>query len=520
MKLPKFKNEPLTDFTDKKNRKAFEKALEEVTLRFKKEYPLRIGEDKLYTDDKLKSYNPSNPDEVVGTFQKATVEQAIRAIEIAHAKFYEWKETPAKKRAEYLLKAAKIMRKRKHEFSAMMVYEEGKNWIEADADTAEAIDFLEFYAREILRYSAEQPIVKIPGEDNYLEYIPLGVGLVIPPWNFPLAILVGMTTASFVCGNTVVLKPSSDSPAIAQMFIDLLDEVKLPAGVVNFVTGGGGSIGDVLVQHHLTRYISFTGSMEVGLRINELAAKKQPSQIWIKRVIAEMGGKDTIIVDKEIYSIEDAATGVIAAAFGFQGQKCSACSRVVVDESIYEEFCGLLAAKANALRVDEAKYFPNMGPVINQKSKDKILEYINKAVDEGGKIIAGGTPLNKPGYFVMPTVIRDVKPMDTISQEEIFGPVLAVIKSENFDESLMIANNTIYGLTGAVYTKNKKKLERAAREFHVGNLYFNRKCTGALVGAQPFGGFNMSGTDSKAGGRDYLGLFMQAKTVVKKIIKK
>jgi 1-pyrroline-5-carboxylate dehydrogenase len=520
MKLAKFKNEPLTDFTEKKNKKAFENALESVTKRFKKEYPLRIGEEKIYTDDKLKSYNPSNPEEIVGVFQKADAELAIKAIEIANAKFYEWKETPAKKRAEYLLKAAKIMRKRKHEFSAMMVYEEGKNWIEADADTAEAIDFLEFYAREILRYSSEQPIVKIPGEDNYLEYIPLGVGLVIPPWNFPLAILVGMTTASIVCGNTVILKPSSDSPAIAQMFIDLLDEIKLPAGVVNFVTGGGGTIGDILVQHHLTRYISFTGSMEVGLRINELAAKKQPSQIWIKRVVAEMGGKDTIIVDKEIYDIEDAANGVIAAAFGFQGQKCSACSRVIVHESIYDKFCDLLAVKASALRVDEAKYFPNMGPVINAGSKEKILQYIAKAVEEGGEIIAGGSPLDKPGYFIQATVIKNVQPLDTISQEEIFGPVLAVIKSENFDESLMIANNTMYGLTGAVYTKNKKKLERAAREFHVGNLYFNRKCTGALVGAQPFGGFNMSGTDSKAGGRDYLGLFMQAKTVVKKIVKK
>lgn len=519
MKLPKFKNEPLTDFTDKKNRKAFQQALEDVTSRFKKEYPLRIGEDKIFTDDKLKSYNPSNPDEVLGVFQKANAELAIRAIEIAHAKFYEWKETPAKKRAEYLLKAAKIMRKRKHLFSAMMVYEEGKNWIEADADTAEAIDFMEFYAREILRYSDEQPIVKIPGEKNYLEYIPLGVGVVIPPWNFPLAILVGMSTASIVCGNTIVLKPSSDSPAIAQMFVELMDEVKLPAGVVNFVTGGGGSIGDVLVQHHLTRYISFTGSMEVGLRINELAAKKQPSQIWIKRVVAEMGGKDTIIVDKELHDIEDAANGVIASAFGFQGQKCSACSRVVVDENIYVKFCELLAVKANALKVDEAKFFPNMGPVINAASKEKILNYISKAVEEGGKIIAGGNALDKPGYFIRPTVIKDVKPADTISQEEIFGPVLAVIKSKDFDESLMIANNTIYGLTGAVYTKNKKKIERAAYEFHVGNLYFNRKCTGALVGAQPFGGFNMSGTDSKAGGRDYLGLFMQAKTVVKKIIK-
>ena len=519
MKLPKFKNEPLTDFTEKKNRKAFQQALEEVTSRFKKEYPLRIGEDKIFTEEKLKTYNPSKPDEVLGVFQKANAELAIRAIEIAHAKFYEWKETPAKKRAEYLLKAAKIMRKRKHLFSAMMVYEEGKNWIEADADTAEAIDFMEFYAREILRYSAEQPIVKIPGEKNYLEYIPLGVGVVIPPWNFPLAILVGMSTASIVCGNTIVLKPSSDSPAIAQMFVELMDEVKLPAGVINFVTGGGGSIGDVLVQHHLTRYISFTGSMEVGLRINELAAKKQPSQIWIKRVVAEMGGKDTIVVDKELHDIEDAANGVIASAFGFQGQKCSACSRVVVDESIYDRFCELLSVKANALKVDEAKFFPNLGPVINSASKEKILNYIGKAVEEGGKIIAGGNAIDKPGHFIRPTVIKDVKPDDTISQEEIFGPVLAVIKSKDFDESLMIANNTIYGLTGALYTKNKKKIERAANEFHVGNLYFNRKCTGALVGAQPFGGFNMSGTDSKAGGRDYLGLFMQAKTVVKKIMK-
>lgn len=520
MKLPKFKNEPLTDFTDKKNKKAFEQALEEVTLRFKNEYPLRIGEEKIYTDDKLKSYNPSNPDEVLGTFQKANAELAIKAIEVANQKFYEWKETPAKKRAEYLLKAAKIMRKRKHLFSAMMVMEEGKNWVEADADTAEAIDFLEFYAREILRYSAEQPIVKIPGEKNYLEYIPLGVGVVIPPWNFPLAILVGMSTASIVCGNTIILKPSSDSPAIAQLFVELMEEIKLPAGVINFVTGGGGSIGDILVQHHLTRYISFTGSMEVGLRINELAAKKQPAQIWIKRVVAEMGGKDTIIIDKELFSFEDAVSGVIASAFGFQGQKCSACSRVIVDEKIYDKFCDALAVKANTLKVDESKYNPNMGPVINASSKEKILQYIEKAVEEGGKIIAGGKQVNKNGYFVMPTIIKDVKPLDTISQEEIFGPVLAVIKSKDFDESMTIANNTMYGLTGAVYSKNKKKVERAAKEFHVGNLYFNRKCTGALVGAQPFGGFNMSGTDSKAGGRDYLGLFMQAKTVVKKIIKK
>jgi 1-pyrroline-5-carboxylate dehydrogenase len=518
MKPKKFKNEPFTDFTDKKNRKAFEKALEKVKARFDKDYPLVIGGEKIFTDDKLKSINPSNTDQIVGTFQKANAELAIKAIETAHKKFQEWKNVSPKKRAEYLFKAASIMRKRKHEFSAMMVYEVGKNWAEADGDTAEAIDFMEFYAREMHRYAGKQPVVKYPGEKNYLEYLPLGVGIVIPPWNFPLAILVGMSTASIVTGNTIILKPSSDSPAIAQMFVELMEEIKLPAGVLNFVTGGGGSIGDILVQHPLTRYISFTGSMAVGLRINELAAQKAPGQIWIKRVIAEMGGKDAIIIDKELHDFNDAVKGVITSAFGLQGEKCSACSRVIVDESIYDKFCDALATTAKTLRVDESYTNPNLGPVINAKAKTTIMDYIQKAVEEGGKIIHGGKDLPKNGFFIEPTIIRDVKPDDTIAQEEIFGPVLAVIKSPNFDESLKIANGTIYGLTGAAYTKNKKKLEKAENEFFVGNLYFNRKCTGALVGVHPFGGFNMSGTDSKAGGRDYLGLFMQAKSVSKKVM--
>ncbi len=518
MAISKFKNEPFTDFTEKKNRKAFEKALEQVKERFNKEYPLVIGGEKVYSEEKIKSYNPSNPEEVVGTFQKASVEQALHAVETAHAKFDEWKRVSPKKRAEYLFKAAKIMRKKKHLFSAMMVYEVGKNWAEADGDTAEAIDFMEFYAREMLRYSKEQPITKIAGEKNKLVYLPLGVGFVIPPWNFPLAILVGMTTASIVAGNTVLLKPSSDSPAIAQMFVELMEEVKLPKGVLNFVTGGGGSIGDVLVQHHLVRYISFTGSMEVGLRVNELAAKKAPGQIWIKRVVAEMGGKDAIVVDKELHSFEDAVTGTIQSAFGFQGQKCSACSRVIVDESIYDKFCEALAVKAKTLKVGPAKDNPNMAAVINERSKNKIMEYISTAVKEGGTIISGGKEI-EGGYFIEPTIIKDVKPNDTIAQEEIFGPVLAVIKSPNFDESLKIANGTMFGLTGAAYSSNKKKIQKADEEFFVGNLYLNRKCTGALVGVHPFGGFNMSGTDSKAGGRDYLLLFMQAKAVSKKIIK-
>ena len=517
MALPKFKNEPVTDFTKKKNVKEFKKALKKIEPRFKQEYPLSIGTEKLCSDDKLKSYNPSNHDEIVGIFQRATIEQAMNAIEIANTKFNEWKKVSSEKRANYLLKAAKIMRKRKHEFSAMMVCEVGKNWAEADGDTAEAIDFMEFYAREALRYDEKQPLVKYPCEKNTLKYIPLGVGVVIPPWNFPLAILVGMTTAAIVSGNTVILKPSSDSPAIAQMFYELMEEVKLPAGVLNFVTGGGGSIGDSLVKHHLTRFIAFTGSMDVGLGIVDLAAKKDPKQIWIKRVVAEMGGKDTIIIDSELRNFNDAIKGVITAAFGYSGQKCSACSRVLVDEKIYDKFCKELTNAAKQIKVNDTRLNPNMGPVINESSKKSILEYIDKGVEEGGIIIYGGKEIQSTGHFVEPTIIKDVKPYDTISQEEIFGPVLAVIKSKNFDDALEIANNTIYGLTGAVYSKDQKKLDKAAEDFHVGNLYLNRKCTGALVGVQPFGGFNMSGTDSKAGGRDYLGLFMQAKVITEKV---
>ncbi|MBK7255623.1 MAG: L-glutamate gamma-semialdehyde dehydrogenase [Ignavibacteria bacterium] len=517
MKLSKFKNEPFTDFSKKKNAQEFEKALGKVTARFNKEYPNTIGGEKFFTEKKHYSYNPSSKEEIVGVFQKGTAEMAIKAVEIANNTFHEWKNVPVKKRVKFLVEAAKIMRKRKHEFSAMMVYEVGKNWAEADGDTAEAIDFMEYYAREMLRYDHGMSVVSNPGEKNKCEYIPLGVGVVIPPWNFPLAILAGMTTAAVVTGNTVVLKPSSDSPAIAQMFFELLEEIKLPKGVVNFLVGDGSAIGDLIVTHPLTRFISFTGSMEVGLRINELAAKKQPTQIWIKRVVAEMGGKDSILVDSELIDFNDTVKGTVQAAFGYQGQKCSACSRVIVDEKIYDKFCAALVEETKKIKVGATKFNPNMGPVINEKSKNSITDYIKKAIDEGGKIIHGGMELSDNGYFIQPTIIRDVDRDATIAQEEIFGPVLAVIKSKDFDDGMAIANNTIYGLTGAVYTKSKKKLEKAERDFFVGNLYLNRKCTGALVGVHPFGGFNMSGTDSKAGGRDYLGLFMQAKSIAQKI---
>jgi 1-pyrroline-5-carboxylate dehydrogenase len=517
MPIKPFKNEPLTDFSRPVNRKAMEKALAKVKVMLGKEYPLVIGGEEIQTADKLKSINPSRPNEVVGTFSKANADLANTAIEAAAKKFEEWKWIDPKKRAEYLFKAAILMRQRKHEFSAVLVYDVGKTWPEADADTAEAIDFLEFYGREMLRYAAKQPLTKISGEINELRYIPLGVGVVVPPWNFALAILVGMTSAAIVAGNTVVLKPSSDSPFTGWMFFNLMREVGLPAGVINFVTGSGATVGDVLVAHPKTRFVSFTGSKEVGIHINELAAKVQPGQKWLKRVVAEMGGKDSIIVDDQA-DLEAAVLAVVASAFGFQGQKCSACSRAIVVEKVYDKFLEMLRSKVDRIRTgpsdDPANY---LGPVVNKASEEKILSYIQKGIQEGGRLVCGGSKADGDGFFIKPTVIADVIPKATIAQEEIFGPVLAVIKVKDFDQALEVANNTEFGLTGGVWTKNRKKMEKAKKVFHVGNFYINRKITGAFVGVHPFGGFNMSGTDSKAGGRDYLLLFLQAKLLSEKI---
>jgi 1-pyrroline-5-carboxylate dehydrogenase len=519
MAIPKFKNEPLTDFTKPVNRRKQEAAIAKVRAELGREYPIVIGGERIYTQSKFNSYNPSKATEVVGVFQKGDAGLANRAMEVAVAKFEEWKYVPAKKRVDYLFKAAKIMRQRKFELNAVMMFEVGKTWPEADADTAEAIDFLEFYAREMIRYGVDHPVVKNPGEKGKLVYLPLGVGVVIPPWNFALAILTGMTSAAIVAGNTVVLKPSSDSPLTGWKYFEIMEEVGLPPGVLNFVSGPGGAVGDTLVLHPKTRFISFTGSKEVGIHINEAAAKVQPGQIWLKRVVAEMGGKDSIVVDEGV-DLQDAAQGVVASAFGFQGQKCSACSRVIVHEKVYDKFVDILARKVDALRVGDATDWTNyMGPVVNRSSHESIISYINKGTAEGGRLVAGGVTAGSDGYFIRPTVIADVDPKATIAQEEIFGPVLAVIKAKDFDEGLKIANNTEFGLTGAVYTKNKKRLEKAENEFFVGNLYLNRKCTGALVGVHPFGGFNMSGTDSKAGGRDYLLLFLQAKSIAEKVRK-
>ena len=519
--LPEFKNEPLTDFSKEAEKAAMELAIAKVLGEAGQEHPIVIGGERITGLKTFSSLNPANKTHVVGTFQKGGKEHVERAIESAWTAFENWRRQPVDVRAGLLLKAAKLMRERKHEFSAVMILEVGKTWAEADADTAEAIDFMEFYAREAYRYAGEQPITKIESEANDLVYIPLGVGAVIPPWNFPLAIMAGMTTAAVVSGNCVVLKPSSDSPWIAWRFFELLEEAGMPAGVVNFVSGGGGEVGDPLIQHPRIRFISFTGSKEVGLHINAEAAKHREGQLWIKRVVAEMGGKDAIIVDREWSNLDEAASAVVASAFGFQGQKCSACSRAIIDEAIYDRIVPMIVEKTKALRSgDPAAYESAVGPVVNEKAMRTIKTYIDRGTSEGGRLVAGGSIADDKGFFVEPTVIADVDPRATIAQEEIFGPVLAIIKARDFDDALHIANDTQFGLTGAVFTENEEKLDRAREEFFVGNLYLNRKCTGALVGVHPFGGFNMSGTDSKAGGRDYLGLFLQAKAISRKVGKK
>ena len=511
-----FQNEPFTDFSKEENAAAMRAALERVRGELGREYPLVIGGERIKTGDTLESINPANRTQIVGRFHKATKDLANKAVETAYEAFQTWRHVPARERADLLFRVAGLLRERKHEFSAWMIYGVAKTWPEADGDTAEAIDFLEFYAREMLRYASDQPLTKIKGEDNKLEYIPLGVGAVIPPWNFPCAIMAGMTAASIVTGNTVVLKPSSDAPAIAYRFFELLEEAGMPPGVVNFMTGSGAEVGDVIVDHPKTRYIAFTGSKEVGLRINERAAKVHEGQLWIKRVVAEMGGKDAIIVADDA-DLEEAATGVVQSAFGFQGQKCSACSRAIIDARVYDPMIEKIAERTAKIKLgDPTDNTSTMSAVINEKAFKSINGYIEKGKAEGGRVIAGGGSDGEQGFFIEPTVIADVKPGATIEQEEIFGPVLAVIKADNYDHALEIANDTQFGLTGAVYSSDEAKLDRARNEFHVGNLYLNRKCTGALVGVHPFG-FNMSGTDSKAGGRDYLLLFLQAKLSSEKV---
>lgn len=487
-------------------------ALAKVRAQLGRHYQLSLAGELISTRDKLVSHNPARPDEIIGIHAKATPALAARAVETAFANFPRWSRTPAPERVAMLLRTASLLRERKFEFNAWLVLEAGKTWIEAEAETAEAIDFCEYYAREMIRLHGPHPVVQLPGEQGELRYLPLGVGIVIPPWNFPLAILCGMAVAALVTGNTVVIKPSSETPTIAQIFAETLLEAGFPPDSFSLLPGSGGAIGDVLVRHPKTRFISFTGSKDVGLRINELAARPAEGQIWIKRIVAEMGGKDAIIVDAGC-DLDSAVNAVAASAFGYSGQKCSACSRAIVHAGVYHAFLEKLKLRTAQLTIGSPEDPATaLGPVISAAAKQTILDYIAIGGNEAGTLI-GGAPIPAEGHFIPPTVFAGVESKARIFQEEIFGPVLAVTQARDFTHALSLANDSPYGLTGAVFSDTEAHIARAREEFFAGNLYINRKCTGAMVGAHPFGGFNLSGTDSKAGGPDYLQLFLQAKSI-------
>ncbi len=516
--FPIFENEPYVDFAEDGPRRKMEEALALIHSQLGRSYPLIIGGEKVTTERQAAVRNPADQTQILGAVADADPSHAEAAIAAAQAAFPAWSVVPAEVRARYLVKAAALLRRRIYEFTAWMVVEASKTWLEAYADAAEAVDFLEFYAREAVKFGGSHATTPYPGEENEVRYLPLGVGAIISPWNFPLAIMAGMTAAAVVTGNTVVTKPAEQTPIVAAKFFELLEEASLPPGVANLIFGAGETVGETLTGSAAVRFISFTGSRDVGLHIYAKAAQTPPGQKWLKKVVLEMGGKDAMLIDAGV-DPEAAAAGVVAAAFGFQGQKCSACSRLIVHQDNYDAVLAAVVARASALRMgDPADNDNALGAVIDADAYRKIHSYIEIGRGEGRVLLGGDQrPEAQPeGFFIRPVIIADVESKARIAQEEIFGPVLPVIKARDFDHALAIANDTDYALTGGCYSNNRAHLERARHEFHVGNLYLNRKCTGALVDVQPFGGFNLSGTDSKAGGRDYLLHFLQAKSIAER----
>jgi 1-pyrroline-5-carboxylate dehydrogenase len=512
-----YKNEEYLDWSDEKNVQAMQDALNDVGSRLGRSYPAIIGGKRVETDSEITSVNPANPSQVVGRTASATEREADMALQTATSTFETWSRTSAEARARILLRASAIMKRRRFELLAWEAYEGGKPWAEADAQVAEAIDFLEYYAREMLRLKDGVEIYAIPGEESRYSYQAMGVGVIIAPWNFPTAILTGMSSAAIVTGNTVVMKPSEFTSVIGAVVAEIFEEAGLPEGVLNYLPGYGSEVGDYLVQDARTRFISFTGSMATGLRINELAAKQIENQRWVKRVIAEMGGKDAMVIDDSA-DLDSAAADIVKSAYGYSGQKCSAASRAIVHADIYDEVLDKVVRNAKALKIGvpaEGGADVNVGPVISEPQFEKVSSYVDAGKQEGDRVLGDDPGDPESGYFVSPTIF-EVGQDARVAREEIFGPVLSVIKASDFDEALRFANDSPYGLTGGVYSKNRDNLERARREFKAGNVYFNRSITGALVGVQPFGGFGMSGTDSKAGGPDYLPLHMLARTVVER----
>ena len=504
-----------SDFSDPARASDYRRALEQVGAQLGTHAPLVIGGQSVTTDGTIRSVDPSRPLRLVGTASSATGEHADLALAAAWEAFPDWSRTPAEKRAAVVHRVGDLIADNIYEFAAWQTYEAGKNWVEAEADVAEAIDFCRYYAHQALEMDKPLPVYDYPGESNDSWLQPIGAGVVIPPWNFPLAILVGMTMGPVAAGNTVVLKPASTTPLVGWGFMRILEEAGMPPGVVNFLPGPGARVGDRLVDNPTTRFINFTGSKEVGLRIAERSAHVHRGQKWMKRAYMEMGGKDALIVD-ETADLDAAAADAVRSAFGFQGQKCSACSRLIVVDEVHDELVALVVERTDALDIGPPSENHAVGPVISDDQFGSILEEVASGGQDGTLVTGGSTVSRDGGYYIQPTVFVDVHPDSRLAQHEIFGPVLSVIRVADFEEALNVANGTEYGLTGGLYSDDESRIERARRDFHVGNLYINRKITGALVGIQPFGGFNMSGSNAKAGGPDYLRLFMEMKSVARR----
>ena len=503
-----FTNEPHTDFSRAEYRDAMQQALDEVSSQLGKDYPIVIAGREYHTEKKIDSQNPSHQTQVVGRASSATKEMTEEAITEARNAFPGWAKTSVETRADYLEMIGEEMRKRKYELCAWEIFECGKPWDEADGDVAEAIDFCMYYAEEMRKLGIPRN-TNVPGEDNSYWYRPRGVTVVISPWNFPLAILTGMTAAALVAGNTVIMKPAGQSPIIAAKLMEIARKIGLPDGVLNYLPGSGREIGPILVNSPQVDLIAFTGSREVGLSINHDASLTSEGQNHVCRVIAEMGGKNALIVDSDA-DLDEAVAGVVQSAFGYAGQKCSACSRVVVLESAYDTFLQRLVEATRSIEVGPAELpGTKMGPVIDAGARKSIREYIELGHQAGKLVLAYDLgDLEDEGTFVGPHIFADVDPNSQIAQEEIFGPVLAVIKAKDLDEAIQIVNGTDYALTAGIFSRSPNNLKRATSELEAGNIYLNRGITGALVNRQPFGGFKMSGIGSKAGGPDYLQQFL------------
>ena len=506
-----FRNEPAADFSKDSNRGKMRSALQTVRGRLGARYPVSVAGSELFTEGEIVSRNPADPEEIVGIVASGGVEEADSAVAAARKTLVDWEKAGPGERAACLFAAAEKMRERRFELAALEIYEVGKTWKDADGDITEAIDYLEYYGREMMRLGRKSRLGDYPGEVNEYSYVPRGVGVVLSPWNFPLAIPTGMVSAAIVSGNCVIFKPSGLSPVTGWKLFEIFRESGLPEGVLQFLPGPGGEVGEYLVAHPDVDFIAFTGSRKVGLRIVQLAGETRQGQRNVKKVIAEMGGKNAVIVD-ETADLDEAVKGVLESALVYQGQKCSACSRVIVVGDIYEQFAARLKEAVESVRIgrpeDPASF---MGPVVDGTARKKVEGYVEVGRREGIPFLV--REIHEEGFYVGPALFGGISPDSGLAQEEIFGPVLVLLRARDLQEALDIANGTAYALTGGLFSRSPGNVARVRADFRAGNLYINRKITGALVGRQPFGGFGMSGVGSKAGGPDYLLQFMNPRSI-------